>query len=61
MEYFHYNALTRLSTCLIQNCGANISGKSPSAMKDHLFMQHPEICDEIIHEFGDEALSMMYQ
>lgn len=58
MEYFHYNALTRLSTCLIQNCGANITGKSPSAMKDHLLILHPDICEDIIRDFGDEAFDI---
>ncbi|CAL8099821.1 unnamed protein product [Orchesella dallaii] len=54
MEYFHYNGLTRLSTCLIQNCASNISGKSPSVMKDHLVVCHLDVCETIAHEYGDE-------
>lgn len=57
-SYFHYNGLTRLSTCLIQSCGSNITGKSPSAMKDHLVIQHPDICHEIVRDFGEDAFDV---
>lgn len=59
-ENFHYNAITRLSTCLIGNCGASVTGKSGTAMKDHLIVHHHDICEHIISDFGDEAFELRF-